>query len=75
MAKKMVSFHSITREIKKTRKALKELRPHVTPVGKKRIDLDLKSLSKVEKSVIIMCTAQDFLHHLQWFEVVPKKKK
>ena len=75
MAKKMVSFHSITREIKKTRNALKQLRSHVTPAGKKRIDLDLKSLSKVEKSVIFICTAQDFLHHLQWFEIVPKKKK
>ena len=75
MAKKRISFHSITREIRKTRNALKKLRSKVTKSGKKRIDLDLKSLSKVETAVKNTCTAQDFLHHLQWFEIAPKKKK
>jgi hypothetical protein len=75
MVKKRISFHPITREIRKTRRALRKLRHRVTKPGKKQIDLDLKSLSKIETAVLKTCISQTLVHHLQYFVLVPKKKK
>jgi hypothetical protein len=75
MAKKMVSFHSITRAITKTQKSLRALQSNVTGEGKAKIKMDLAALRDAEEKVKGACDAQDFLHHLQWFELVPKKKK
>jgi hypothetical protein len=55
MANYRVSLHPITREITKAEKELRKIRLKVGRDDQREIDLDIRDLKKLNKSLILIC--------------------